>query len=276
MKFKLYRNHGALNSPQIFDAFADGLKILGHTEVTENEDISVIWSVLWKGRMRPNKDIYHYCIQNNKKILIIEVGNLKRNVTWRLSFNHVNASGVFANKFDLDPDRPKKLGIHLYDYNFKRRDEILVCTQLPESLQWHSMPATNRWLEKICDEIRTYSDRKIIVRPHPRSYFRERSLKYNLQMPNKIVKSYDDFDIDFNYHCVINHNSGPTIQAIIKGTPIICDDSSLAFGVSNKFKDIENLQFHDREDWFLSLCHTEWTVDELRSGEALGRLLKHI
>lgn len=86
MRFKLYREYGALNSVPVFAAFEEGLKSQGHEIVDENEDVSVIWSVLWSGRMKPNKLIYEKCRQENRPILIIEVGNLKRGETWRKKF----------------------------------------------------------------------------------------------------------------------------------------------------------------------------------------------
>jgi hypothetical protein len=73
MRFKLYREYGALNSPPVFDALEQGLKQLGHTIVHDNEDVSVIWSVLWAGRMRSNKTIYEQCRQSGKSVMIIEV-----------------------------------------------------------------------------------------------------------------------------------------------------------------------------------------------------------
>ena len=94
MRFKLYRQFGALNSPSIFDAFQQGLLAQGHKVVDDNEDISVIWSVLWNGRMSSNQQIYERCRRDNKPIIIIEVGNLKRNVTWRICLNHINGLGT--------------------------------------------------------------------------------------------------------------------------------------------------------------------------------------
>jgi hypothetical protein len=93
-----------------------------------------------------------------------------------------------------------------------------------------------------------------------------------MELPKLVPGSYDDFDINYHYHCVINHNSGPAVQAAIKGIPIICDSTSLAAPVSNTVSDIENLQFPNRDDWFLKLCHTEWTVDEIIKGIPLQRL----
>lgn len=276
MKFKLYRNYGALNSVPIFDAFADGVKSLGHEIVDDGEDISVIWSVLWWGRMQPNQQVYQQCLNNGRPILIIEVGNLKRGVTWRISDHHINNFGIFGNSVDLDSTRPQKLGISIKPYSSKRRNEILIATQHSRSLQWEGQPSTEQWIRNTIAQIKKYTGRRIVVRPHPRSQIREKFVDAVIELPRKIPSSYDDFDINYNYHCVINHNSGPCVQAAINGTPIICDTSSLAYPVSEKWENLENPQLPNREEWFLKLCHTEWTVDEIRQGIPLKRLEKHL
>jgi hypothetical protein len=75
---------------------------------------------------------------------------------------------------------------------------------------------------------------------------------------------------------VINHNSGPCVQAAIKGTPVICDKSSLAYPMSEKWENLENPLLPDREEWFLKLTHTEWTVEEIAQGIPIKRLEKHL
>ena len=276
INFKLYREYGALNSKPIFDAFAQGVRSLGHNIVDANEDVAVIWSVLWAGRMANNKNIYQKFIAANKPIIIIEVGNLKRNITWRISLDNINNLGFFGNNDNLDSDRPRKLGVSLKDINTQRRSEILIATQHQQSLQWQGQPSMSEWVINTVSEIRKYSGRKIIVRPHPRSRFSLVSSNFSIEVPQKIPGSYDDYDIDYNYHCVINHNSGPAVQAAINGTPIICDSSSLASKISGKFQEIENIQLPDRTQWFLELCHTEWTIDEIRQGIPLSRLTPKI
>lgn len=275
MNFKLYREYGALNSQPVFDAFSQGLKKLGHTETNNNEDFAVIWSVLWKGRMRSNQQIYEQRLKNKKPTIIIEVGNLKRGKTWRLGLNHIIRDGYFGLDKEIDPRRHEKLGLVLKDYQDKRKSSILICTQLQESLQWQGMPSTEKWLRSIIQDIRTHTDRKIVVRPHPRQFFRPALGDFKLELPKKLENTYDDFDISFNHHVVINHNSGPTVQSAINGTPVVCHSSGLAYPVSNEIKNIENLTFFDREKWFLNLCHTEWTLDEIKTGEPLKRLIEH-
>jgi len=275
MKIKLYREHGALNSVPIFDALEEGLKKQGHEIVDSNEDIPVIWSILWNGRMNANKFIYEAARAAGKPVLILEVGTLKRGKTWKVCINHINGLGEFGNNIDLDIDRPQKLGISLKEPVSMRRQEILIACQHERSLQWDGMPSTSNWVLDLIKEIKSHTDRHIVVRPHPRSSLPLQNQDFTVIQPQRVHDSYDDFDIDYNYHCVINHNSGPCIQAAIQGVPVICDSSSLAGILSGKMEKIEEISLPDRDEWFLKLCHTEWTVEEIASGIPIKRLEKY-
>jgi hypothetical protein len=276
MRFRIYQENGALNSTPVFTAFSAGLKKLGHSIVDKDEDVCVIWSVLWQGRMRPNKLIYENSIKNHRPIIIIEVGNLKRGVTWRIGLNHINNFGIFGNQQDLDSARLQILNVSLQPVKGHRKGEILIACQHSASLQWEAQPSIEEWVRQTISQIKKYSTRKIVVRPHPRSPIREKFVDAVIELPRKIENSYDDFNIDYNYHCVINHNSGPAVQSAINGTPTICDSSSLAFPVGEKWENLENPQLPDREEWFLKLCHTEWTVEEIAQGIPISRLEKDI
>jgi hypothetical protein len=275
MRFKLYREHGALNSGPVFDAFEQGVSALGHSVVDHDEDIAVIWSVLWWGRMLANKKIYEKCQAENKPVIIIEVGNLSRGETWRLCFNNINGLGEFGNSDDIDANRHEKLGIFLEPEQKKRRGEILIACQHEQSLQWEGQPTMRQWAEGMVAKVRQLTDRRIIVRPHPRSLFPLKIPGIIFETPNRVPNTYDGFDIFYNYHCVINHNSGPAVQAAIAGIPVICDSSSLASPVSGNFENLEKISLPDRTEWFAKLCHTEWTVDEISQGIPLSRLLKN-
>lgn len=278
ISFRLYREYGALNSRPIFDAFEQAIRKSGHRIVADNEDVSVIWSVLWRGRMQPNSLIYQRSIRENKPVIILEVGNLKRGETWRVSLYNINRDGFFANQEDLDPQRSQKLKIDLKSENFNRNASILIATQHDQSLQWRGQPKLHQWIENITAEIRKFSDREIVIRPHPRCplNFLNKTKGIKIDTPKKLQNTYDEYDIDFNYHCIINHNSGPTVQSAIFGTPIICHSSGLAYDVSDIFERIENIQLPERTEWFLKLCHTEWTVAEIESAVPLQRLLPRI
>ena len=272
MRFKLYREHGALNSPPVFDAVEQGLKRQGHDIVNDNEDVAVIWSVLWSGRMRSNKLIYDHCRQQNTPVMIIEVGNLKRGETWRLSLDHINNLGKFGNQDNLDYSRPQKLAVKLQPTPDIRRGEILIACQHQESLQWQGMPVMKDWVADTISKIQQYTHRRVVVRYHPRSSFPFKQSGVTVERPARIPNTYDDFNIFYNYHCVINHNSGPAVQAAIQGVPILCDQSSLAADLSIKWSELDRPHVPDRTEWFIKLCHTEWTVEEIRQGIPIARL----
>jgi len=276
MKFRLYREFGSLNSRPVFDALEKSLRHLGYPIVDNNEDIPVIWSVLWNGRMEKNRYVYERSRKDNRPILILEVGNLVRNQTWRVSLNHVNGLGIFAHEQDLDTDRPNKLGINLRPYRSSRKPEILIACQHQKSLQWQGMPIMQDWIKEKIAELKKYTDRRVVIRSHPRSPFVLEQTDVRLERPRQLQGTYDDFDINYDYHCVINHNSGPAIAAVINGVPVITDTSSLAWPVSNMIENVESLENKSREDWLIKLSHTEWTVKEIENGIPMSRLLGEI
>jgi hypothetical protein len=273
MRFKIHKDNGALNSVPIFAALEQGIKNTGFSVVDSGQDVDVIWSVLWHGRMQRNQLIYNQCRAKGKPVMIIEVGNLVRGSTWRISLDHIHGLGIFGNHENLDKSRPTVLGLNLKPLNQKRNNKILIACQHERSLQWEGQPSMAEWAKRKVAEIRKFTEKDIIIRPHPRSPFTLTIPGVQVEQPKKILNSYDSFDIDYNYHCVVNHNSGPAVQAAINGVPVICDRSSLAFPVSDRIENINNPTLPDREEWFLKLCHTEWTVDEISKGLPIQRLV---
>jgi hypothetical protein len=93
-----------------------------------------------------------------------------------------------------------------------------------------------------------------------------------IEHPVKIVNTYDSHNLAFDCHAMVNHNSGPGIQAAIAGTRPIVDVSSLAYPVSITHEDIDRPYDQDRDQWLVELCHTEYTVQEIQQGLWLQRL----
>ena len=72
MKFGVFTENGSLNSLPVFNSVINGLLKQGH-EVVQNSmdvDVPVIWSLLWHGRMAPNKTIWETFHSQNKKVLV--------------------------------------------------------------------------------------------------------------------------------------------------------------------------------------------------------------
>ena len=274
-----FPDYCSLNSKPVIEAFLESAS--KHYKIVENDitaDIAVIWSCLWAGRMRGNKEVYDHFKNTNKPCLILEVGALQRNITWKIALNHITSDGIYGNKQDLDWDRPKKLGLPELEEPRKHysKEPILICLQHEKSEQVSELHGIEHWLHNEIKTVEQHTDRPIVIRPHPRSVFdRNEFAGYEFETPNKIADSYDDFDIKFHYWCMINYNSaGPAVQSLIHGCPIIVDKTSLAYTCSNKYTDLDKpeINLYTRNRWYVEMAHTEYTIDEIREGRWYERL----
>lgn len=270
-----FQNSCALNSHEPMQALLAGARSHG-VKVSPNDmnaDAAVIWSVLWYGRMAPNREIYYHFRKQNKPVFIVEVGTLQRNITWKISLNHVNSLGQYAHLENLDLDRPNKLGVKL-EHQCNNNGKILIASQHSHSLQVAELTSQEHWINQQLQTIRAHSDRPIVVRPHPRSRIDITKLPagIEIQQPKKIKDTYDSFDFSLDYHAVVNYNSGPGIQAAVHGVRTCVDKTSLAYPVSIDLQNIEGTYDIDRSLWFVQLCHTEYLVSELTAGIWYERL----
>lgn len=278
MKFSLFTDNGALNSKPVFEAFAQGCGQLGH-EVVYNSidaDVAVIWSVLWHGRMSANQKVWQEFKASNKPIIVLEVGALHRNIMWKVGINGINRDANFGDS-DNDSSRADQLGLKLRPWTDNQDGHILICTQHDKSEQWNGMPSISNWVLKVIEHIRSQTDRKIIVRPHPRCKLTGIDHEYPnvvLQRPQHIDGTYDDFDLDLsNTYAVVNWSSNPAIQAVVEGVPVFVSPHSLCHSVGNSISgDYNNPNKPDRQQWLNDLAYTEWSVPEISQGIPLKHL----
>jgi hypothetical protein len=270
----IFNRFGALNSVPVFEAFREGCK-LNRIRVTEHNsaaDVAVIWSQLWTGRMAPNRAVWQEFTAAGRPVIVLEVGQLRRGVTWKMGINGVNARAYWGE--GAEPDRVRKLAIRLQPWN--QGDHILIAMQRTDSEQWAGLPPAEQWLTQTVDRIREHTDREIVVRPHPRQRLRPVP-GVQIQQPQMLRGTYDEFDFRSNLGrawAVVNENSGPGSQAIMDGVPAFVGVDSMAAPVANSdFALIETPRMPDRAAWLEQLCHTEWTLGEIASGLPLSRLL---
>ena len=274
MRVAYFPNQCALNSVPVMQAILDSLRSAGHVPVEngENCDAAIIWSALWYGRMAPNKKIYEQYRAQDKPVIIADVGALYRGETWKIALNHINLLGHYGHTENLDMDRPRKLGISLA-INLSKNPAILIAAQHRFSLQLENQNH-EAWIMDQVSKIRKVSDRPIVIRSHPRSPLQIGTLldTITIERPAKIADTYDSFDIHFDYHAVVNYCSGPGIQAAISGTRPIVGIYSLALPVSVAIKDLDKPYITDRDQWLVEICHTEYTLKEIKEGKWIQRL----
>jgi len=257
------------------DAFLDGCRLAG-IDTHENSwasDAAVIWSVLWHGRMAANREIYERYRSQGRPVIVIDIGALYRGTTWKIAVNNINALGLYGHDRDLDWDRPKKLGISL-GYTWPGDPAVLIAAQHGSSLQVAGLESIESWINQQIQQIKNHTDRPIKIRPHPRHRLDISKIAQGvmIETPHKLADTYDSFNLRFDYQALINYNSGPGIQAAIEGCPVIVDRTSLAHPISIGYEDIEQRPQRDRDQWLVEICHTEYTVQEIRQAIWLKRL----
>jgi hypothetical protein len=144
----------------------------------------------------------------------------------------------------------------------------------------------------ICDqiiEIRKHSDRKIIIRPHPRNL--ERGVKLTTQLIAKLKldnvaisenltqggnQGGEGLDADLaQAHCVVTYNSLSGVESVVKGIPVFAlDGGSMVHPIAHhKLSQIENLKYDiDLQDWKNKIAYSMWNKEDVMSGNCWNHL----
>lgn len=278
MRIASFPNQCAQNSKPVITAMLNSLRRAGHTIEQDNwdSDAAIIWSVLWSGRMAGNQAVWSRYRERGCPVICVDVGSLYRGETWKIALNSITATGYYGHTENLDWDRPRKLGISLA-INVSRNPRIVIAAQHARSLQVVGLVSMEGWVVQQVEQLRRVTDRPIVVRPHPRSPLDWAGLVHLpqdvvIEQPQKIANTYDSYNLAFDCYAIVNHNSGPGIQAALAGTRPIVDESSLAYPVSISMADLEQPYTVDRDQWLTEICHTEYTVEEIEQGLWIKRL----
>ncbi len=284
MKVEIWPQYGPLNSKEVFENFITSLQDSGeqlYINKSANADVAVIWSVLWQGRMRNYKRIWDQYRNAGKPVVVLEVGGLRRNKSFKIGINGVNRKADFANQ-EVDDTR-----WNLFNHKFKSwrttGNNIIILGQHHNSEQWAGLPEMNNWFEQQVQQIRKYTDRHIQIRPHPRNPVGFDVRKFNnvsMRRPIMDRKTIDDTDFKDTLHnawAVVNYSSNPAMEAVINGVPVFVSEDSLCYEVGNKSLDnINNPQMPDRQNWANKLSYTEWFPDEIKKGLPWKRIKKRL
>jgi hypothetical protein len=268
MQISYFPKYQAQNAAPVMEAFLQSCRTTGWEVVKDcmDSDAAVIWSQLWAGRMKSNQLIWQHYRQQNKPVIVLEVGSIQRNFTWRVMLNGRHCPLTVGN----NSDRARQFGIVAHPWR-TTGDKILIALQRSDSNLWHDMPAVGQWLNHQIQLIKQYTNRTIVVRPHPRQPIPLDGVL--IQNPMQLPGTYDDFDfIDSlqDVYAVINHNSSCAVQSILGGIPAVTSSASIAASVSaTSIADINCLPRPDRQQWVNDLAWSEWTVEEIAAGVPL-------
>jgi len=288
-----------LHKKEILLNFSQGVANIGDDSIAHNgtqlipAEVAFIQGWVHEGSPKTphlvlRKSVAEFQKNNGNHTLIVDSNLFNyKDANKSKTYSRFSFDGVFpttGNYFwdNPDPIRWQKisrdLGISLKDWQ-TNGSHILICTQRNGGWSMKGLDVIS-WLKNTITEIKKYSSRPIVIRPHPgdrfaRSYLSSFSSVCTISNNEYI---WQDF---INAHAVVTYNSSPGVAAAIEGIPVFVTDPnpkvSQACDVANtNLSLIENPKVFDRQLWIekLSMCH--WNREEISNGEAWAHVRKYI
>jgi len=154
-------------------------------------------------------------------------------------------------------------------------NHILLCLQRDGG--W-SMKGTNlqQWAYNAIQTIRQFSNRPIIVRPHPKVRTDVTPL---LSLPGVSESRGTTLQQDLtNAWASVFYNSSSSVAAVLAGVPVFAHDPDcVAWNVANSnLAQIENPAMPARESWLYDLASAHWSDTESQQGLVYQKFLQYL
>ena len=161
---------------------------------------------------------------------------------------------------------------------------ILICMQRDGGFAMKALDPLV-WLQQKISEIRRYTDRTIMVRPHPGAYkptdflqFRSRHYQTKLGvqvLEPSMARLTDNLKLA---HAAVFFNSSASVAAACAGIPIFVDDvSCVRWEVANKdIAKIESPEKYGRQQWINDLAAAHWSDDDAKEGRIYQKFLPYL
>ena len=269
---------------------------------TPDTDVAVCFGV--KGR---SKQILRDHLAVGKATLFMDKGYTREKgegghtLYTRISVNGPDPTHYMMRTKRKD-ERWERLKITARDHVRKPGGHILICGSSEKYHDFHSLPPPADYAAGLISRMRKQTERLIVYRPKPSSTQKQvgsidtddiGELKEALQHYHTLLIRNSGVagamfsngetkigDALRGCHCVVTHGSAAGMDAILNGVPALVLGGSIAKPVAETdLEKIDHPRYPDallRRDWMYALAWCQWTVEELRSGEAWGELREEI
>jgi hypothetical protein len=253
------------------------------------------------GSWKPDRSNIHHIIrtsivEHSNCFICIETPLLGRKVFQpnkhqRVGINgFLNCAATFGEDIDYPNDRLAALGINYNGWNKSNGNKIVIALQLGGDASLRNNDI-NQWCKDTVHTLRQYTDRPIEIRTHPGvsekgwsnheelfRYFLFGNYK-NISFVNGREVPWEDQILDA--YCIVAYTSGLSIDAVVRGIPVIaCDEGNFAWNIAErKLSNIENLNLaadNHVQQWLSNLAYCQWTPEEMESGRCWDHLKSSI
>jgi len=260
-------------------AFYDGIS--GEKELVRGfeyklSDIAVVFGV-HKSKVPksfPRGKVFQQQRAKNLDVIVLETGYINRgdgeHHHYAAGFNGLNGRADFRNK-GMSDDRAillrKNHGLRCLDWR-KEGSHILLCGQVPWDASVEMCSDYPDWLRFITGQIKYHTKREIRFRPHPLA-----------KLPPIKGCTYSTAPLREDLEdcwATVSFNSNSSVESVIEGVPAFTFDAgSMAKEVSSQWlQEIERPHMPDRHQWLNDLAYTQWTLNEMREGQAWKHLMR--
>lgn len=217
-------------------------------------------SVAFAGLLRGNAHILDMAVSDNMNFYYIDHAYFKPGYRYP-NWMRVVKNGFVQNTVlpDVSGDRLKLFDINFLDYNFNKKQNIVVFP--PSDTVARVFNHTN-WEAETIEKIKQYTDRPIVVRRKTGPVMDSIMINVKYEEKHNYEESLDD--VLNNAYCVVAFNSAVALTALERGIPVICERYCAAFPLTHSFEEIEYLKEKERFHLFASLAWGQFTMEEIK------------
>jgi hypothetical protein len=257
-------------------------------ETYEPCDVAIMFGS-WKTREKGTHITRGQIATQARRFLCIETALMGRrtdqeNTHFRIGVNGYLNQDAEWPEFDaqVGNTRLARLGVSWPGWHNDPDGHIVVCLQLPGDASLRGADI-NDWAWRVIQQIRSVTDRAITVRCHP--LVSDRAFESHMELVARVALDQIS-DVSFSdgaerswsediagAWCTVTYTSGLAIDSVLCGIPTVaCDPGNFAWSISShdprEVMDPKRESEHLVIKWMQQLAQCQWSLDEMRSGEA--------
>ena len=136
------------------------------------------------------------------------------------------------------------------------------------------------WLERKLQEIRTYTNREIVIRPHPGKFDMSEFAGYSNAKNITVVNPLQTTLLENlqGAHSSVFFNSSASVASVLEGVPVFVDDASaVTWSVAHHtIAQIESCRVFERGQWLNDLAAAHWSDEDAQAGRIWQKFLPYL
>lgn len=224
---------------------------------TERCDLAVVWGTRRK-----------MCNVSGDRMLVMERGYIGDRFYWTsVGFGGLNGKADFNLRPGMPADRARKFEHLLQPWRPPGdKGKVLLIGQVPGDMSLRGVIIQRWYMDKIAQLRRI--GYKVRFRPHPSAPLVQIPV-YGMEVSPPGRELADDMaECDW----VVTYNSNSGVEAALAGVPVSAEGSgTMAWPIASRSA-VQPGFDTDRSAWFNSLSYTQWSLDEIASGETWEHL----